>query len=229
MRLPTPRLLAALAAASLATWAAAQAPRPGPARTLNKAELLQNKSVQDELKITREQNRKLREVAREFEEAHRDEIARVRQEKDGRKGFELRRAALETMTRAMNDILTSEQIKRLGQIEIQAQGAGALVRSEVQKELNLSDRQREEIRSLADAGEKEVRETLKTPPADPKGWVEIGKKIRKIHQNTEERALAVLSDEQRKTWKEMTGEPFELKMALPPGQPERPRKDGGVP
>jgi hypothetical protein len=217
------RLVALLTAAGLGAWAAAQAPRPGPSRALNKAELLQNKSVQDELKITREQDRKLREVARDFEAAHRDEIVKAQQDKDFRKGMELRRAALEAMTRAMNDVLTPEQMKRLGQIEIQAQGLGALMRSEVQKDLNLSARQREEVRSIADAAEKEVRDTLKTPPADAKGWAEVGKKVRKIHQDSQERALAVLNDEQRKTWKEMTGEPFELKMAMPGGAPERSR------
>jgi hypothetical protein len=223
MYLATLRLTAAVALASLATWVAAQAPRPGPARALSKAELLQNKSVQDDLKVTPEQDRKLREVGREFEAAHADEIAQLRKEKDARKGFELRRVALEAMTRAMNDILTPRQLKRLGQIEIQAQGVAALMRSEVQKELSLSDKQREEIRSITDAGEKEVRETLKSPPSDARGWAEVGKKLRKLHQDTEERALAVLNDEQRKAWKEMTGEPFELKMAAPP---DRPRKDG---
>jgi hypothetical protein len=219
MRLRFVRIMAALASAGLAALASAQS--AGPVRGLEKAELLQNKSIQDELKITPEQHKKFRDLARDFEKKHKEEIAKAREDKDFRKMMDVRRKAMEAMSGVLGDVLTAEQLKRLGQIDIQAQGLRALMRSEVQKQLGLSARQREEVRSIFDGMEKELKEAFKTPPADAKKAQEFGTKLRKVHQTATERAEAIFNDEQRAIWKEMTGEPFEVKLASPRGQPGR--------
>jgi hypothetical protein len=205
------RLAGVLAATCLASWALAQQPR----RDLEKAELLQNESVQKELKITPEQDKKFRQVARQFEQEHKEEIARARQAKDIRKLLELHHEALQTMDKAMEDVLTPGQLERLAQIEVQAQGVRALMRTEIQKKLAMSDRQRGEMRSVYEAMEKEVKAVLDKPPRDRRQADEVARKVRKVHDDARERAEALLKEEQRKTWKELVGEPFELKMGRP--------------
>jgi Spy/CpxP family protein refolding chaperone len=213
MRLPAIRVAAAALAAGLAAAALAQSTVPGPGvlPNLEKANLLQNKSVQDELKITAEQHAQFRKIARAFEQEHKDEIAKAQADKDIRKNLELRRLALETMARSANDVLRPEQLKRLGQIELQLRGIWGLMRSETQKQLDLSDKQKLEIRAILENLEKGIREATK----DDKNRAEAWKKIHALNQDASEKALDRLSEEQRKTWKEMIGEPFELKVDLP--------------
>jgi hypothetical protein len=215
MRLRLIRLAGVLAAAGLAGWAIAQEPR----RDLEKAELLQNESVQKELKLTPEQDRKFRQVAKDFEQEHKEEIAKARADKDVRKMLELHHKALLTMDKAMEDVLTAEQFQRLGQIEVQSQGVRALMRSEIQKKLGMGERQRGEMRSVYEAMEKELQTLLKEPAKSPRQAEEVARKVRKVHDEARERAEALLNEEQRRTWKDLVGAPFELKM----GQPSRPR------
>jgi hypothetical protein len=190
-----------------------------PPRGPEMADLLQNKSVQDELKITPEQHKRFRQVAQDFEKEHKDEIAQARQGKDFRKLMDVRQHALAAMGRALTDVLTPEQVRRLGQIEVQSHGVKALLRSEVQKKLGLNVKQREEVRSIYEGMEKEIRKLLEIPPADVRKAQELGKKLRKVHQDALEQALFRLDDEQRAIWKEMTGEPFEVQLEIARPQP----------
>jgi hypothetical protein len=215
MRLRRIRLAAVLAAAAFAGGALARQPR----RDLEKAELLQNESVQKELKITPEQDKKFRQAAKEFEQEHKEEIAKARQAKDIRKLLDLHHQALLTMDKAMADVLTAEQLRRLAQIEVQAQGVRALMRSEIQRKLGMSDRQKGEMRSVYEAMEKEVRAVLEKPLKDRRQADEVARKVRKVHEDARERAEALLNEGQRKTWKDLVGAPFELKT----GQASRPR------
>ncbi len=219
MRLSATRLAAAALAVGLAAAALAQSSVPGVLPGLDKANLLQNKSVQDELKITPEQHARFRKIARDFEQEHKDEIARA--EKDPRKKLELQTQALETLAKAVEDVLQPEQVKRLGQIELQLRGIWGLVRSETQKKLGLSDKQKLEIRDIVTFMEKGIREVGKDEPRrDQAGEVdrrraEAFKKIHALNQDAFEKALDRLTEEQRKTWKDLVGEPFELKVDLP--------------
>jgi Spy/CpxP family protein refolding chaperone len=214
MRLPAIRVAMAVLAAGLAAAALAQStvPLPGLQTGLERANLLQNKSVQDELKITAEQDAQLRKIAREFEQEHKDDIAKaLADKKDRKKLHELQKLALETMSKGANHVLRPEQFKRLGQIELQLRGIWGLVRSETQRRLNLSDKQKLEIRSIVENLEKGIKEAGK----DDKNRAEAWKKIHALYQEANQQALDRLTEPQRKTWKEMVGEPFELKVEMP--------------
>ena len=43
------------------------------------------------------------------------------------------------------------------------------------------------------------------------------KKIADLRKQATEKAVAVLTDEQKKSWKDLIGEPFEVKFEPPPG------------
>ena len=69
---------------------------------------------------------------------------------------------------------------------MRSHGVKALLRSEVQKKLGLNVKQREEVRSIYEGMEKEIRKLLETPPADVRKAQELGKKLRKAHQDQKE-------------------------------------------
>jgi Spy/CpxP family protein refolding chaperone len=196
--MPVPAVrLAVLPALGLAVAAAAQSGLPAGSDALpglDRAHLLQNKSVQDELKITPEQLTQLRRILRDSEQE---------------------RPTREALSKAVSAVLRPEQLERLGQIEHQLRGVWGLLRTDIQKQLGLTDKQKKEIHAILEDLEKGVREVARQAAMDAKRRAEAPKTIHALNRDCTEKALEHLSEEQRKTWKEMAGEPFELKVELP--------------
>jgi hypothetical protein len=233
MRLRATRALAALLAAGLVSVALAQQPPPGgpppgglPTPELQRAVMIQNKSVQEEVKVTPEQDEQLRKAARTFEAKHKEEMTQAQQNRDFRKQQELNRQALEALGKAMGDVLKPGQLKRLDQIALQSQGVWALVQSQVQKKLELSDKQKQEVRSIATGLDKDVKAAIQDAGRDPQQQAAAYKKLVSLNKEALSRAAALLDDGQKKAWRELTGEPFEPRVETPPrqpgGQPGRP-------
>jgi hypothetical protein len=105
----------------------------------------------------------------------------------------------------VSDVLKPDQIKRLKQIELQQAGPAD---PDAQKELKLSDDQKAKIKEIADKSREEGREIFSTAKGN---FQEALEKMTKLRKQTQEKELAVLSDAQKKQWKDMTGEPFEVK------------------
>jgi hypothetical protein len=223
------RTLALLSMAVMALAADTPAPAPG-LRGSNKAELLQNASVQEELKLSAGQLEQLKKLAREFEEKHKDDIAKVRKEKDVKLFLQLRQEAMEFFSKEMSKVLEDRQLKRLDQIEMQLHGIQALLRPDVQTEMKLTPKQRKDLFEILDKVRKDVQAAMESTKAAPEKKEEVGRRITQLHKLATEKAFELLSDEQKKAWTDLVGEPFELKArAAPeasPGDKDRPRKDG---
>jgi len=93
------------------------------------------------------------------------------------------------------------------QIGLQQQGLFAIGQPEVQKELKITDEQRKKfmtamagLQKKAQALQKELQEG-----GDPS---EIGPKMMKLRKDHEPKSEAILSDAQKRQWKEMLGKPF---------------------
>jgi ATP-dependent exoDNAse (exonuclease V) beta subunit len=206
------RLAFAVAVAALFAAPAIAQRQPGPGRG-GIGGLLMNESVQKELKIEKEQADMLREAVTKVMGAHKDAFAKLSDlgpDERRTKGQELNKIVTEETMKAVDGILQPKQLKRLKQIELQQAGAQAYSRAEIQKTLNLNDDQKEKIKSIADDTSKQM--------ADLRGGVtseERRDKIAKLRKETGEKVLAVLTDEQKNTWKEMTGEPFEVVRTRP--------------
>jgi Spy/CpxP family protein refolding chaperone len=215
-------VLAGLLALLVAT---AQAQRPGRfgGGLFGGPGLLVNKSVQEELKITDEQKTKIEEIAKESREKtqallpkidfkdkdnFQENLAKLKEAREQNKDKlnEIRESA----EKAMLAVLDDKQKTRFKQIEIQSERLGAFQKDEVVKALNLTDDQKEKIKTIAEDVGKDVGDLRKE--FSKENFQENQKKIAALNKEGMEKAVAVLNDAQKAKWKELTGDPFEVRI-----------------
>jgi Spy/CpxP family protein refolding chaperone len=195
--------------ASAAAWS--QQPQ-GRGRTGGRgpgaAELLANEDVRRELKITDGQAAKIEAFSAEYRKKIREDMAKVRQLSEAERAEKSREIAAgkhhTDMIKGLEAILTAEQIGRLEQITLQHAGAAAFTLARVQQSLKITDDQKSKIGGIA----RRLAEESRAIQGDRE---EAARKTAELQKVARERILALLSEDQRKTWKQMTGEPFEAK------------------
>jgi hypothetical protein len=146
------------------------------------------------------------------QDKHKDEFAKLRdlgRDEQRSKREELSRTVSDETLAAVGEVLKPEQVQRLKQIDLQQAGARGFTRPEVQKALTLTDDQKEKIKTLSDDAAKEIA-NLFPGGAGGRGNPENREKIAALRKETLEKIQAVLTDGQKKTWKDLTGEPFEV-------------------
>jgi Spy/CpxP family protein refolding chaperone len=173
------------------------------------AQLLTNEGVQKELKLTDEQ----KEKAKEFSDAQREKMREAfgGGQPDREKMQELMKASTEAGEKFIKDNLKPEQQTRLHQIQLQARlqmgGPQAFTDEKVAKELKLTDEQKEKLKTLADDLGKDRRELMQG------GFnQETMQKMQALTKEYTTKATDVLTADQKKAWKDMTGEPFTVQM-----------------
>jgi Spy/CpxP family protein refolding chaperone len=212
---------AALACLVAGTVTAQQPGRGGPRGGgfgMGGGNLLTNKSVQQELKLTDEQTKKITTVVDEVRKKHQDDFAALRdldQAERREKGAALMQKVSEETKKGLSGILQPEQEKRFKQIELQVQGSRAFTESEVQKALKLTDDQQEKIKTINEDAAKEMREMFQGGGRG--NFQEAQKKMAELRKETLNKIQEVLNSDQKTQWKEMTGTPFEIKFDRPPG------------
>jgi hypothetical protein len=176
------------------------------------AGLIANEGVQKELKLTDEQTSKAEAVAREVREKYHGEFAKV-EDLDAQKRSEKMAEIVRTMTSETNkglaDVLKPEQMKRYRQIQLQQLGLMAFTEPEVQSKLKLTDDQVGQIRRI-NADSQSQRRELSQGGGGGGNREEMQKKEATLGKEGMDKALAVLSADQKQAWKDMTGEPFEV-------------------
>jgi len=189
-----------------------QGGRGGFGGGVSAAMLLANKGVQEELKLTPEEADKAKEAADKIREKYRDDLAKLQdlsQEERREKSGELMKSISADTKKALADVLKPDQMKRLHQIELQARGGEAFAEPDVQKTLKLSDEQKEKLKTISEDSRKEMREARQGARDNPG---DAATKIAAVRKASNEKAMGVLTDDQKKEWKEMTGAPFEVKL-----------------
>jgi hypothetical protein len=191
--------------------------------------LLLNPSVQEELKLTDEQKADLHKV-REKQQAA---FQKARESGDREKGRALMQAAGEEIKKEVDKwketALKPDQNKRLRQIQLQVMGVRAFADADVQKDLKLTDKQQAEAKEIVDATDKDAREILqgmRDARGNPDKAQEIRKKAEAVRKEGMDKMASLLNDDQKKAWKELTGEKFEIKFEPPQGGGGR-RRQGG--
>ncbi len=177
--------------------------------------LLMNPDVQTELKLSEEQITKSKEVGQSIREKYKDKFAELKdtpQDQRREKFQELMKTVSTETDKAHKDVLNADQQKRLKQLELQAKGAEALTEADVEKALNLTAEQKDKIKTIREDAGKEMREIFQNAQGN---FQEAIGKIQTLRKETTEKTLATLTDAQKKTWKEMTGAPFEFKLRRP--------------
>jgi hypothetical protein len=176
--------------------------------------LLTNKSVQKEMKVNDEQLKKIDALTRVLSKQRNIEVAKLQRMPVSR---EERRAKMRDLTweihdaevKIMSDFLKPEQVKRFEQITVQHAGLFAFSIPPVQRRLKLTEQQLTKVTIVRDeASQRDGSRTelLEKSAKDP----EAKKKAAEVEKQTMEKIVALMSDEQKATWKDLTGEPFEV-------------------
>jgi Spy/CpxP family protein refolding chaperone len=222
MRLATPAL--ALAAALLiAGPAPAQPPAAGGFNMFRPTladSISRTKALQDELKMDAAQVEKLKAALDEAREDTRELgpqlLNRDATPSERDKVF---KQMQEIHEKALTRALKPEQVKRLKQLDNQMAGLGMFAKPEVIAALKLTEDQRREMAKFTDDVYKATRDlTGRRPrgaggaaaPPDP----EAAQKVEAVQKEALANAVKVLTDEQRATFKDLTGEPFNMPGAL---------------
>lgn len=167
------------------------------------AGLLQRNDVQDELELLDDQKKQLADIREKSGQKMREAMASLRGGEGGeRRGEAMRetfRKLAEETQGEVDKILLPHQSKRLKQLEVQMQMRGrgmlgALGSGEVPQKLGVSEDQQEKLRDKAQELDNELR-----------------KKTAELRKQAQEQLIASLTEEQRKQFKELIGEPFEFK------------------
>lgn len=166
--------------------------------------LLNQKSVQEELKLSDDQVTKVKELLdkqRDSFRGLRDLSREERQKKIQEQG--------EATRKAVAKLLKPEQLKRVRQVALQLQGARALNNPQVAKALEISDEQKEKIQEIQRSAFAELRGAGRGE--------EARKKRQEVMKATNEKIMGVLTAEQKTKLKKMQGAPFKGEIAPPFG------------
>jgi hypothetical protein len=213
--MPTSAKLALAFAVVVSVAAPARAQPPGsfgPGRMTGGWTMLRNKSVQHEIRATPEQARRLDALFKEMQAKGRDEATKAREvapEDRGARFLEFQRGQQGLLRKGLADILKPEQVKRFDQIDVQQAGVGAFAMPRVARALRLTDDQKGQLQKINQemfsgmrgAGGDFQKDTR--PPAD---------KVAEARAWGLAKSIAVLTDDQKATWRDLTGEPFDLKV-----------------
>lgn len=176
--------------------------------------ILMAPNVQKDLKLTDEQVGKVQETLESVRDKHQDEFAALR-DLPQEERFKKARALSKTTTDEVKQALafTPEQSKRFDQINLQQRGYQAFADPEMQDKLKLSDEQKSKIREIGASTRERSEEIRKSFQEDREGAM---KKMNELRKENLDKALAVLTDHQKKTWKDLTGEPIEVRFERRP-------------
>jgi hypothetical protein len=172
--------------------------------------LIGNPQVQKALNLCDEQKEKIGELQDET----RRELDKLRQ------GLDLKasRKKLQAMypkvkekeEKHLTEILKPEQLQRLKQIDLQLQGVDVLRKSEVIRALGLSLEQHEKLNSLFKQADKQRTGMANQPPGLHAGQFG-GMMPMQNKQELMEKALKVLTPEQRQKFEKIVGKPIDLR------------------
>jgi hypothetical protein len=169
--------------------------------------LLGNASVQKELKLDDKQVEKAKELSDKVAAELRDKTEGLQGQERNEKMREILPEINASTIKSAGEFLKPEQVTRLKQIRHQAMGAMAFSDPEVARKLNLTDGQKKEIEEIGQA----AREKMPSREDFQSDREAAMKKMQEVNKETLSQITAKLNDEQQKTWKDMTGEPFEIK------------------
>ena len=170
-----------------------------PGRGIDPSQLLLNKSIQEELKLSDDS---AKEILLKYTEESSALLSRILAEKGNK-----------------------EQAKRLEQIRTQLMGLRAFTDDRISIMLKLTADQKKEIKELAEDVRKESDELRQGIGMDFSKMGEMMKQVAEMNKQALSKASEILKDDQKKTWTELVGKPFEIKMVGGgrggPGRPKR--------
>jgi len=165
--------------------------------------MLMNPAMQKELKLTDDQVGKLKDALGKVRDNHKDDFAKIREMSNDDRQKLMKKVGDESQ-KAIAGVLDEKQMKRFKQIQWQVGGARALADPEVQKDLKLNAEQKKKLQTVFAESDKKMQELFQG------GAEGAREKFQELRKQMQEKATAVLTDEQKKSWKEMKGKQFEF-------------------
>jgi Spy/CpxP family protein refolding chaperone len=210
--------------AAFACATQAQAPegsRRGPGRGFSRGSLLgllRLEQVQKEMKLSEEQTTKVKEVVEKLGTEMREQYTALREIEDRQERMEKTTALSDEfdgkLREQLRDVVPREQMMRLYQIRLQVRPVvDSLSNRRVAGRLELTDQQKEELAEIAkdsQAKQSELYTAMRDATDDQRS--EVFQKFRQARSDADEKALGVLTAEQKKSFEEMKGEKIELEM-----------------
>jgi hypothetical protein len=119
------------------------------------------------------------------------------------------RKSQEKLTAFLEGTLKEEQLKRLRQVMLQREGLFALGNAEVMKEMEITDKQRQQFVEVVQEMQKKIEPLMKEAQkgGNPE---EIRPRVLKIRDEHRGQIENLLSDAQKKQWRKMLGKPLNL-------------------
>ncbi len=170
--------------------------------------VLMSPDGQKELKLSEEQITKVQNLGENMRESMREtfqSLQDVPQDQRQEKMQAMMREVSEKLQKEIKGILNEDQMKRYKEISLQAMGFAAFEQEEVAKKLELTDEQKKKIEDIQQSVMEQTRSAFQDAQGDREAMVQ---KMREIREGAKTKALAVLTDKQKETWKEMTGKEF---------------------
>jgi hypothetical protein len=199
------------------------------------AMLINNKSVQEELKLSEDDTKKAKDAADAVAKKHADDLAGLdrTKEEDRTKMAEIRQQISKETEKAVEEVLKPDQAKRLKEIAVQQslrmRGPAALLGADMSSALKLTDDQKDKIKTIGDDFTKESQQ-VRTDAGlggrrgggggggqrpDPAKLEEVRKKTDGLSKESMDKAVALLDANQKKSLDDLKGKPFELKVERP--------------
>jgi hypothetical protein len=169
--------------------------------------------VQEELKLSDEQKKKLADKFPDFVQETMKVFDKVKDLKPPEREKEMhehRRKSEEKLSALLKHVLDAKQQERLLQLQLQQAGAFALLgQNEAFIKLKITDEQRKQFMEVVQEMEKKIQELIKEIQDGAKPE-EIFPKVMKVRKEHEAKIEALVTDAQKKQWKELLGKPFDL-------------------
>ena len=179
--------------------------------------LLRREAVQKDLKLTDDQIAKVRAISEELRTEMQKEFAALRDIEDRTE----RRAKSTVLSAKMNKkadeklrgVLKADQTARLSQIRMQSRSTlENLGDKDIAAKLKLTDGQKKQVAQIAtDARAARTKMMTGMRDATQEKRREMFQKFREMREETDKKALGVLTDAQKKAFEEMPGKKIELR------------------
>jgi len=167
-------------------------------------------NVQKDLNLTDAQVRKVQETLREIRTSHEGDYSALRDASADVRWVKMARLS-ETVSDEVKKALSfsAEQSKRFDQISLQAHGLQAFANSAVDEKLKLTDDQTSKIREIVEATRSSFAGASSKDASEQERTDARNKRAATQKENMT-KVQALLTDDQKKAWKELTGEPIEI-------------------
>jgi hypothetical protein len=193
--------------------------------------LLNNEKVQKELELVDDQKTKLKTLGEETRTAMMESFGALRDlsdEERGPKMEQLMKENQEKTQKKLAEILMPNQLVRIKQIQLQAEGAMALLNnSDVAKELVITDEQKKKLTEIRD----ELMTKMREARQEMQGLSQEERQAKMAKMRTDQNAklMEVLTQEQRDKFEKMKGEKVDIDFStlMGPGMGRGPRGGRG--